>query len=264
MKPDDSQAALPLERVQTLERAFGLLELVGSGESVRMAELAAGARLPIATVHRLVRSMVKLGYLRADGDRRYSLGPRVVWLGERAGRQLTVWARPFLQRLVDTTGETASLATLDGDSVVYLAVVPSPHSMRTFNEVGARVPPHCTAVGKVLLAQLPDARAQEIVGRTGLRRYTDRTIAEADTFARAVAETRRRGYATDEGEQEVGVQCVAAPVAGVAGPFAVSVSGPASRLAGTCPTRLAEVVKGVADSLADAAVVVDAAAGGSR
>ena len=100
--------------------------------------------------------------IRQEESRRYTLGSRLIRLGEISSQALGTWLRPFLAQLVRLTGETANLAMLDGDEVVYIAQVPSPHSMRMFTEPGRRVQPHCTAVGKALLAELPPGEARAL------------------------------------------------------------------------------------------------------
>ena len=113
---------------------------------------------------------------------------------------------------------------LDGDHAVYVAQVPSGHQMRMFTEVGRRVPLHCTAVGKATLAQLDEVKVREIIERAGMPTQTQFTI--SSTFPLFIAQLdliRTRGYGTDEGEQEVGVRCVAVPVLGAPLPLAMSV-----------------------------------------
>src|ERR1700728_629438 len=152
--------------VQSIERAFDLLEMLAdAGGAVGLSELAATSGLPLPTVHRLMRTLVNRGYVRQEASRRYTLGSRLIRLGEVSSRMLGSWLRPFLAQLVRQTGETANLAMLDGDEVVYIAQVPSPHSMRMFTEPGRRVRPHCTAVGKALLAQLPAGQARRLLER---------------------------------------------------------------------------------------------------
>ena len=141
-----------------------------------------------------------------------------------------MWARPHLARLVDELGESANLAMLDTDQVVYVAQVPSRHSMRMFTEVGRRVFPHCTAVGKAMLAEVPEHRVRELLARTGMSRYTPNTITEPDDFVQALAQVAQQGYAVDEGELEVGVRCVAVSVPDVPATLAISLSGPAARM----------------------------------
>jgi IclR family transcriptional regulator, acetate operon repressor len=228
--------------VQSLARAFGVLEsLAELGGEAGLSELAAATGLAPGTIHRLVRTLVDLGYLRQLPSRRYTLGPKLVGLGESAAHQFGKWARPVLADLVAQIGETANLAVLDGDHAVYVAQVPSPHSMRMFTEIGRRVPLHCTGVGKALLSALPPAESSAIVGRTGLPAVTSMTIVDASALRVELDISHDRGYVLDEGEQEVGVRCVAAPVVGP-GHAAVSVSGPTSRMDDATVSRIAPLV----------------------
>ena len=217
--------------VQSINRAFELLErLADAGGTLGVSELAAATCLPPPTIHRLLRSLAAGGYVRQDPSRRYALGGRLIRLGDAAGRSVGVWATPHLRRLVTEVGETANMAMLEGDAAVYVAQAPSPHSMRMFTEVGRRVMAHCTGVGKVLLSRLDDAAVRQLVRRTGLPAMTDHTITVPERLLAELARVRAQGYAVDDGEQEVGVRCVAVPVEGGPGTIAVSVSGPSGRL----------------------------------
>ncbi len=217
--------------VQSIERAFGLLETMAAHEgTMGLSQLAGESGLPLPTIHRLVRTLVDLGYLRQEPSRQYVLGPRLIRLGESSSRMLSVWARPHLARLVDELGESAHRAMLDGDQIVYVAQVPSRHSMRMFTEVGRRVLPHCTAVGKALMADMPTGEVADLLGRTGMPQHTPNTITDPEVFAKALAQAAEHGYALDEGEQEIGVRCVAVAVPDAPSRLAISVSGPAARM----------------------------------
>jgi IclR family acetate operon transcriptional repressor len=207
--------------------------MADAGGEVAISRLAADSGLAVSTIHRLVRTLVARGYVRQLPSRRYVLGPRLIHLGECSSRVLATWAQPHLSRLVDTIGETANMAILDSDRVVYVAQVPSRHSMRMFTEVGRRVYLHCTGVGKVLLAQLPPGTARELLVRAGMPARTDRTVTDPDELLAQLPEIAEQGYALDDGEQEAGVRCVAVPVPvpGGSAAGAISVSGPAGRLA---------------------------------
>lgn len=214
-----------------MERAFQVLEtLADSGGVSTLSDLAANSGLPMPTIHRLVRTLVQQGYVRQDSARRYSLGPRLIRLGESAGRLLGNWAVPYLTELMEATGETANLAVLEAGAVVYVGQVPSRHSMRMFTEVGRRVQAHCTAVGKVLLAQLPPAEAAAMLGRGPLPAPTEHTVTDPDALLRQFETIRARGHALDDQEQELGVRCLAVAVPGAPGPTALSISGPEGRL----------------------------------
>lgn len=233
--------------VQSLARAFDLLEgLADVGGEASLSELATGTGLPLPTIHRLMRTLVALGYVRQNSNRRYALGSRLIRLGENASKQWGTWARPLLTELVDAVGETANLAVLEGDEVVYVAQVPSPHAMRMFTEVGRRVLPHGTGVGKAMLAQLPPSQVRQLLSRTGMPAYTGSTITDPQRLLDNLAEIAARGYALDESEQEVGVRCVAVPVRDAPALAAVSVSGPGSRLTTESVDRIVPVISDIA------------------
>ncbi len=236
--------------VQSLERAFGLLEQVASHRgAMSLSELATASGLPPPTLHRLARTLVDLGYLRQEASRRYALGPRLFLLSESSTTMLNSVALPHLGHLVDEIGETANLAMLDGDQVAYVAQAPGRHSMRMFTEVGRRVHPHCTAVGKALLATSRDVDVRALLGRTGLPRHTPHTVTDPDEFLAQLDLVRQRGYAMDEGEQEVGVRCVAVAVPGSNIRLAMSVSGPAPRMSDELLVHAVPVLQEAARSL---------------
>ncbi|MCT1513928.1 IclR family transcriptional regulator [Dietzia cercidiphylli] len=220
-------------RVQSVDRAFALLDsLARRGGRASLGELCADTGLAAATVHRLCGTLAESGHLRRDARRDYLLGPRLQRIGEVAGRATWSWAQPVLAAVVDGTGETANLAVREGDGVVYLAQVPSPHSMRMFTEVGRRVHVHCTAVGKALVARDDDDEVRAMLERTGMPGYTDATIVDPDRLLDELARVRRVGFATDESEQEEGVRCVAITVGAGDAAVAVSASGPEARFTG--------------------------------
>jgi IclR family acetate operon transcriptional repressor len=217
--------------VQSVSRVLDVLEVVaGAGGQMALSEIAAASGVPLPTIHRLARTLVDRGYMRQLPNRQYALGPRLIPLGEVAGAMLGTWARPVLENLVRELGESANLAALDGDRAVYIGQVQSSHSMRMFTEVGRRVYLHCTGVGKALLSLMSDDEARGLVVRAGMPAQTLHTITDPDTLVTALHRIRRDGYAVDEGEQEVGVRCVAVPVVSEHTRMAVSVSGPAVRM----------------------------------
>jgi IclR family acetate operon transcriptional repressor len=239
--------------VQSLERAFDLLErMADAGGEVGLSELSASSGLPLPTIHRLVRTLVACGYVRQQTNRRYALGPRLIRLGESSARLLGTWARPYLARLVEETGETANMALLDGDEIVYVAQVPSKHSMRMFTEVGLRVLPHSTGVGKALLANTPAEEVRALLARTGMPAATEKTITTPEGFLEALEQVRRAGYAVDDNEQEMGVRCLAVSVPNSPTAAAVSISGPAGRVTESATEKIVPVLQEVARDLSAA------------
>lgn len=217
--------------VQSVERAFELLDIMAeSGGSIGISELAEAAALPMPTVHRLVGTLVTLGYVRRLATRRYALGTKLIGLGDSATKLIGGWAKPYLSELVRQTHETSNMAFLEDDMAVYIAQVPSEHAMRMFNEVGQRVLPHSTGVGKALLSQLDDEAVRALVARTGLAPRTAKTLTTLDSLLADLGAVRARGYAIDDEEQEVGVRCFAVPVVGAPTLTAMSIAGPTARV----------------------------------
>ena len=218
--------------VQSVERALLLLEVLAeAGGRLSITELAGRSGLSLGTVHRLLASLLGRGYVRQEADRRYALGTALLPLGDAATRLLGSWAVPHLAQLAQDSGETSNLAVLEDDHVIYVAQAPGRHRMRMFTEVGRRVLPHSTAVGKVLLAWRGDDHVRRVVERLGLPARTPRTLTTLPAFCAELAAVRERGWAVDDEEEELGVRCLAVPVGpGPLAVMAVSVSAPASRL----------------------------------
>ena len=236
--------------VQSVVRAFALLDLIAdAGGRATLSELAERADLPMPTIHRLLRTLVGLGCARQMEDRGYALGPALMRLGDLAGRQLGDIVQPYLRSLVQDLGETANIAVLDGDMMVYSAQVPSQHSMRMFTEVGRRVHPSATGVGKAVLPSLKQERIAQIVQSSGMPELTPKTITDYDELLEELDRIRERGYAIDEEEQELGVRCFAVNVPGAPTPTAVSVSGPKSRLDEEFAKRAIPLLQGAAQQI---------------
>ncbi|OMH27654.1 IclR family transcriptional regulator [Tersicoccus phoenicis] len=230
--------------VQSVERGFELLEAIADADGeISLSGLAVASKLPLPTIHRLLRTMVALGYVRQLPSREYGLGARLIQLGEKAGRQLGSLAAPELSALVHNLGETANMAMLDGDMIVYVAQKPSPHAMRMFTEVGRRAHTHATGVGKAILAQLPDERVERIVASAGMPTPTRYTHGTVSSLLADLQQIRQRGYSVDDGEQELGVRCFAVTVPDAPTPLAISVSGPTTRVGEDFATRAVPLLR---------------------
>lgn len=247
-------------RVQSLERAFDLLELLAREGALSVQALHEASGLPAATVHRLLNTMHARGYVAKDAARRYLLGPGLVPLAEGASQALARSARAPLRRLADELGESANLAMFDGEMIVYIAQAQSTRSMRMFTEVGRRVLPHATAVGKAVFAAMPPAQLEALLPRLALPRYTPKTITTVDGLRASIERAAREGYAIDDGEQEVGVRCVAVAVTpgGQQPGFAISLSGPTERMSDAFIARAVPELHRARDEVLD---VLESSAG---
>ena len=234
-----------------MARAFDLLEaLAASDGEDSLAALADRCGLAVPTAHRLLGTLQRRGYVRRLEDRRYALGAGLIGLGRVAVPPLADAAMPVLRDLEDLFHETANLAVLDGDLVLYVAQVPSRQRMRMFTEVGRRVLPHSTGVGKAMLSAMPEPHVRSLVGRTGLPAFTPSTLIDPDAFVADLRHSRHRGFAVDDNEQEVGVRCIAVDVPGMPTPTAVSISGPAARITDAIVPEVVAALQGAAVRLA--------------
>jgi IclR family acetate operon transcriptional repressor len=248
--------------VQSLSRAFAILEaMADAGGEIGLSQLATNAQLPPATIHRLVRTLVSLGYVRQEPSRQYSLGPRLMRLVDASTKRMATLAHPYMSEVVDTLGESVNLAVLDGEEIVYVAQLqPSQNFMRMFTEVGRRVKPHATAVGKAILAARGEDEVRELLGRTGMPRRTEHTLTTPEELFADLQRVRDRGYALDDGEQELGVRCVALAVAGAPRPIALSMSGPLTRMSDEVIARAVPILRWAAERIGDELAAPAAAA----
>jgi DNA-binding IclR family transcriptional regulator len=211
-------AARPATPVGVLDRSVAILDAVERGERSFRAIVAATG-LPKPTAHRLIGSLEQHGFLFHVGGLGYALGPHLLALASTASRELPLrqLARPALERLARTTGESAQLYVRREDTRICVDAVESENELRTIVPIGASLPLDKGSAGKVFLAW----------GRTpeGL---------DTSHVAPALVTTRRRGWADSYGEREKGVASVSAPVFGPLDDLlaAISVSGPQMRLAG--------------------------------
>jgi IclR family acetate operon transcriptional repressor len=237
--------------VNSVEHAIRLVELLaGSANVLSVSHMAQALDLPRATVYRLLKTLAQREWVIQE-DKTYRLSFRLKGLfqGAGAGTEAALAERmmPLLQRLVIETGETAQFAVLDGDRVVYLAKVDSPHPIRMFSQVGWRGPLHATGVGKLLLASAETTLLSRICA-PGLERFTPNTIVAEKKLRAELVQIRKQGYALDAEELIEGLTCVAVPVSSgeqVCG--AISVAGPTARLGN--PETLADILKAAVKSL---------------
>jgi DNA-binding IclR family transcriptional regulator len=223
--------------VPALTRALDILELFLDGaDSLSAPEVTARLGLPRTTVHELLTTLVARSYLSPVEDRpgSYRLGVRTYQLGNRYAEQLdlAVEGQAVARRIAETCDETVHLAVLDGTYVIYIAKVDSTHAVRMVSGTGRRLPAHCTAVGKMLLASLPaDALNERYPGGTRLTAMTPSSITSLPELRRQLAQIRARGIATEHCESNSDVACVAAPVRDAAGETvaALSISVPTIR-----------------------------------
>ena len=242
--------------VPAVTRALDILELFLDGDGTLSApEIVRRLGLPRTTVHELVSTLVARSYLSPvpSAPGRYRLGVRTYQLGSRYAEQLDLAAegQQVARRVAETCDETVHVAVLEDADVIYIAKVDSTHAVRMVSAAGRRLPAHCTAVGKMLLAALPEADlAARLPDGAPLTALTPHSITDPAVLRAELAEVRAHGVAVESRESNPDVSCVAAPVRDRSGQVvaALSISVPTSRWSAERRTELTELAaKGAAD-----------------
>lgn len=239
--------------VRAVERALQLIEVFARSRGpFSITELSGILELAPSTVHRLVQTLTSLGYVvQYQESKRYGVG-RGIALINRAmllKYEFARFAQPHLEALVKATGETANLAALYGTSMIYLNQVESPAMVRVSNPIGTLVPLHCTAVGKVFLADFNKSMLEDVFTHAGLEGFTPKTLTSPKALQKELSRVRNQGYALDDEEFAQGVRCIAVGVRGSSGAVvtAFSLSGPSSRVTDERISQLAAAVAQAAE-----------------
>lgn len=227
----------PTSSVQSLDRAFDLLELLcRSSNGLTITELSAETGLHKSTVHRLLAAMCARGYVQHDmSSSAYHAGMRLCEMSGYVIENLDITerARKPLENLRRISGETVHLVVREESEIVYIQKVESKHSViRMFTRIGMRRPLYCTGVGKAILSTLSDEEIDMIWKSSEIEKYTAHTIVQKKDFMREITMARKQGFAQDNEEIELGVRCIAAAITDYSGraSYAISISAPLSRM----------------------------------
>jgi DNA-binding IclR family transcriptional regulator len=238
--------------VQSVDRAMRILEILArSGES-GVTDIAAALEVHKSTAFRLVATLEQHRLVeQVEGRGKYRLGVGLLRLAGATSARLDVVqeARPLCKQLASTTGETVNLATLSGNSALYLDQVAGSSALQSHNWVGQHIPLHATSNGKVLLAWLGGGELDRQLGK--LPTYTDRTVTSKAALRKELGRVREQGYAVAIDELEVGLTAISAPVRNAHGDVvcSMSVSGPTFRLKGDRVDELVPLLVEAADEL---------------
>ena len=220
------------QKIQVLARAFRVIEyLAEHKDGVGITDLANKTKLGKSSVYRVVDTLRDLGYVVQDqASDKYALSLKFVQLSSMLLNQteLKVVAYPHLRRLSAEVSQTTHLCVLRGTEAVYLEkIVAYSHSVRMYSEIGLTVPVYCSAVGKCLVAWLPQNQQEEILKDISFKPRTEYTITNLEQYKKELVFVQNNGYSIDDLENEEGVRCVAAPIRDYTGDViaAMSVSG---------------------------------------
>lgn len=203
---------------QSVRRAAAILSAVAA-EPRSVAELAGEFGIHRSTMFRELQSLEQVGFVRRQGDGRFAVGMRLAVLGGAALEQLDLRSAAFahVRRLHRIVGNTVHVGALIGDEIVYADKVEDAAGVRMYSRVGAAVQPHCSGIGKAVLAALPAGRRDAVLAGCEWRRHTANTVTSRAALDADLAETARRGWAVDDAEFEDFVNCVAVPIVSSAG-----------------------------------------------
>jgi IclR family acetate operon transcriptional repressor len=234
--------------ITSLQRGLRLLHIFSeSPHGLTAKHVAARSRLPVSTVHRFLANLEGSGFLNCTGDGVYHLGIACFAIGQAALGQLDIRrvSLPYLQDLNRQTRETVHLTVRHGLTAVYVEKLDSPEQLRIFSRIGAAVPLYCTAVGKVMLAHMPDDEREKVLPQLGLKRLTPNTVGNLQELGAELYRVRKNGYACDLEEHELHIRCVAAPIWDHAGGVnaSLSITAPLVRMPVTRLRQLATLIQ---------------------
>jgi IclR family pca regulon transcriptional regulator len=199
-----------------------------------ISQLSVKTGLSRAAVRRCLYTLTKLGFAGAEDGSRYSLRPRMLTLSHTytTSNTLSTAAQPILERMSAALRESFSVATLDGEDIVYIARTQVSRVMAVDLHIGSRLPAYCTSMGRVLLAYLPTEQLEQYLAKAVLTPHTTRTITSVEKLRLALRNVRRNGYALVDQEYEVGLRSLAVPVYAASGRVVatLNLSGNAPRL----------------------------------
>ena len=241
--------------VQSAERIFQVLEMLADNGEMGLMEISAALGLHKSTVHRLLMSLIYMGYAKQDeATQKYMLTYKLVNMAGKILDRTDILqiARPYMERLSDISGETVHLVQREGNHILYIYKIEAKvGSIRMVSHVGMVHPMYCSGVGKAIMATLPEKEVKQIWNESVIEKKTDKTIVRLEEMIKALEEVRKCGYALDDEENEEGVRCIASSLRGYGKTvkYAFSISGPVSRMTKERVEELSVDVKRVQSEL---------------
>lgn len=215
--------------INVIERMMCVLEAFGPRTEVSLKNLTLQSGMVKSSVFRILYTLEKLGYITKSPDGMYAIAPKFVSLISPAhpNSDLIEASQLSMRGLVDRFKETVNLGVLDGNEVLYIHVIESPHMLRLAARAGIRSALHTSSLGKCLTAHLQPKEVERLL-KLSFRRMTARTIATRERFFDELEQTRKRGFAIDNSEESEGIRCVGVPIVDLHGRViaALSLSGP--------------------------------------
>lgn len=235
-RPRDWDDKTSQNTIKSLDRAMEVFEHLSERSGQTLSGLAAELDQSPATVYRILVTLSQRDLVEFDSAAQlWHIGPRAFLIGSRFLRRtsLVERARPIMRRLLDETGETVNLGTVQGRSVLFVSQVETEETIRAFIPPGTLSPLHASGIGKALLADMTGERRAKFLGDDALEAFTPKTLTTRETLIADLRRIRERGYSVDDEERNLGMRCIASAVFDVHGEAiaGISISGPTSRMA---------------------------------
>lgn len=220
--------------LQSVTRALSVLELLDAHGELGVTEIGQMLSLEKSTAFRLVSTLKACKYIVQNAaNSKYSNSYKLFQMGSNVARNtgLPKMGHPFMLELSSRTGEAVNLAVLDGSKALYISKIESTDSIKVCMNLGQSIPLHCTALGKALIAHLPENRVRELLRDEPFVRFTSNTVSNMNELVEELARIRARGYSIDNEEHIKGIRCIASPVFDSTGqvPAALSIALPQFR-----------------------------------
>ena len=240
--------------IQSIERAVAILEAVaGEPDGITLAEVSAALGLHSSTAFHLIRTLTSLGIVEQLESKRYRVGSRLFALAASAMTEtaMLTQATPILEALSRDTGDAAHLAIRSRHDIVMIARTAATGMLQLAGRTGTTRPAHATAIGKVLLAEVPAETLESLLDQLDFKRFTKATITSRKDLLTELAEVRATGVAYDNGELDDDIKCVAMPVRDFArrGNAAIGFSGPIWRMGAGVLKKKTAILRDAADEL---------------
>ncbi|EFL89281.1 HTH-type transcriptional repressor AllR [Ahrensia sp. R2A130] len=240
--------------VRALDKGLVVLRVISESDGLSLSEIAETSEVSAPTAYRSLITMQMHGLVAFDDHTQlWRIDVEAFRVGSAflSNSAVSEQARPVMQRLMESTGETSNLGILSDREVVFLSQAETHEPIRAFFRPGTRSPVHTSGIGKALLAFRPREEAQRLAEQLDMKPFTDNTICSADDLMKAVDEMVAQGFAVDDEERTLGMRCVAAPIFNSFGEAvaAISTSGPSVRVTKDRVLALGKQVRAAADEI---------------
>jgi DNA-binding IclR family transcriptional regulator len=224
----------PYYKITSLEKGLKIIELLSENKTLSVSEVAKCLNQNRSASHRFLATLKELGYVIQDSNSRYKLSLKMFELGNRISdvKSIRPIARPFMHELVAKYNETVNLGRIEHLDVTTIETVSSNEAIKYDSPIGDRSPAHTLAMGKAMMAYMPQEERKSYLDNIRFQALTKKTITDRTKFEAELRIIEKQGFAVDDEEWATGLRCVAAPILNFDNHanYAISISGPLHRM----------------------------------